>query len=49
MSMFGENQRLSKFDWDEKIDKTLRELMGTDVQPRKDFLFSKVDFSKIVE
>lgn len=49
MSMFGENQRLTKFNWDEKVDKTLRELMGTDAQPRKDFLFSKVDFSKIVE
>ena len=28
---------------------TLYDLMGEDVQPRKDFVFSKIDFSEIKE
>lgn len=48
-SMFGENQRLTSFTWDDESDQTLRALMGTAVEPRREFLFNEVDFSKIVE
>lgn len=49
VSMFGEGQRLTKFEWNEETDEVLRALMGTDIEPRKDFLFNKVDFSTITE
>lgn len=48
-SLFGTNQHLTKFTWSEEVDDTLRTLMGEDVEPRKEFLFNKVDFSQIKE
>ena len=48
-AMFGDNQRLIKFNWDNESDELLRSLMGEDVEPRREFLFNKVDFSKIME
>lgn len=48
-SMFGINQRLVNFPWDETSDFLLRQLMGSEVAPRREFLFNEVDFSKIVE
>lgn len=50
-SMFNEkNQRIEVLMPDEDSFFRLEELMGTDVKPRKDFVFSGViDFSKIVD
>lgn len=49
-SMFTEEfQRLDVMEWNREGMALLRELMGEDVQPRKDFIFSKIDFSQIRE
>lgn len=50
-SMFDEkNQRIEVLMPDEDSFFRLEELMGTDVKPRKDFVFSgAIDFSKIVD
>lgn len=49
-SMFTpEYQRLEALVPDEKSFEILRQLMGPDVEPRTDFLFSKVDFSTVHE
>ena len=49
-SMFTEEfQRLDIMEWNREGMALLRELMGEDVQPRKDFIFSKIDFSQIRE
>lgn len=48
-SLFGPNKRweqLKPKNW-EKFSKTIKELMGTDVEVRKDFLFKNVDFTRI--
>lgn len=51
LSMFDEkNQRIEVLMPDEDSFFRLEELMGTDVKPRKDFVFSgAIDFSKIVD
>ena len=48
-TMFGPNQHMTQFNWDAETDALLRQFMGTDIEPRRDFLFNKVDFSTIVE
>lgn len=48
-SMFGENQHRTYFEWDGNTTKRLAQFMGEDVTPRKEYVFSKIDFSKIVE
>lgn len=49
-SMFNpENQRMDILVPDDDSIQMLYDLMGTDVQPRKDFVFSKIDFSEIKE
>ena len=49
-SMFNpENQRMDVLIPDEYSIQMLYDLMGEDVQPRKDFVFSKIDFSEIKE
>lgn len=49
-SMFTEEfQRLDPLTFDENSIILLSELMGSDVAPRKDFIFKNVDFSKISE
>lgn len=49
-SMFNpENQRMDILVPDDDSIQMLYNLMGTDVQPRKDFVFSKIDFSEIKE
>ena len=49
-SMFNEeNQRLDPLDYSEKGIDLLYNLMGEDVQPRKDFIMANVDFSTIKE
>ena len=46
-SMFGPAQRLEQIIPTPEGRKVLRELMGDDVQPRKKFVFSKIDFSTL--
>lgn len=48
-SMFGVDQRLVPFKWSKENDIFLRSLMGSEVEPRKEYLFNSVDFSKITE
>lgn len=49
-SMFNpKNQRMDVLIPDEDSIQMLYDLMGEDVQPRKDFVFSKIDFSEIKE
>lgn len=49
-SMFTEEyQRMDTMDWDLEAVDLLYRLMGEDVEPRKDFILKKVDFSKVRE
>lgn len=49
-SMFDKDQqRLDKLEWSADALILLEELMGSDVQPRTDFIFKNVDFSTITE
>lgn len=49
-SMFNpENQRLDIIEYDEKAIILLKQLMGEQVEPRKEFIFKNVDFSTISE
>ena len=48
-TMFGANQHMTKFIWDEGSNELLHKFMGTDIEPRKEFLFNEVDFSNVVE
>lgn len=49
-SMFSpEYQRLDIMEWDDEAIDLLYDLMGEDVEPRRDFIMKKVDFSKVRE
>ena len=49
-SMFTEEyQRMDTMEWDVGAVSLLYDLMGSDVEPRKDFIMKKVDFSKVRE
>ena len=49
-SMFStENQRMDVMEWNDKAVDLLYNLMGEDVEPRRDFIMKKVDFSKVRE
>lgn len=49
-SMFtDEFQRIDTFQYDEEAMNVLYDLMGEDVEPRKEFIFNKVDFTEIKE
>lgn len=49
-SMFSEEfQRMDRLEMMEGSAELLESLMGEDIQPRKDFVFSKIDFSQIKE
>lgn len=48
-SMFGENQRLDILEPTPEAIELLEQLMGEEVNPRKDFIFNNVDFSEIKE
>lgn len=48
-SMFGENQRMDKLEINPEATFLLEQLMGTDVEPRREFIFNHVDFSEIKE
>lgn len=46
-SMFGPSQRFEQIIPTLEGRKVLRELMGENVQPRKNFVFSRIDFSTL--
>lgn len=48
-SLFSADQHMIPFTWDEDADILLRQFMGEDIEFRREFLFNKVDFSKITE
>lgn len=49
-SMFNpKNQHMDILEPNEDSIEILYDLMGEDVAPRKDFVFSKIDFSEIKE
>ena len=48
-SLFGPQQHLTSFNWSADSDTLLRQFMGDDIEFRREFLFNKVDFSKITE
>ena len=49
-SMFtNEFQRMDVMEWNESAMDLLYDLMGEEVEPRKNFIMSKVDFSEIRE
>ena len=49
-SMFSpEYQRLDVMEWDDEAIDLLYDLMGEDVEPRREFIMEKVDFSKVRE
>ena len=43
------NQRMDTIKYSEDGATTLFDLMGPNVQPRKDFVFSRIDFEKYGE
>ena len=48
-SMFGESQRMVIIEPTPEAIKLLEDLMGTDVEPRREFIFENVDFSEVKE
>lgn len=48
-SMFSENQRLEILTYSPEAIETLEQLMGEEVQYRKDFIFNNIDFSKYTD
>lgn len=49
-SMFSpEHQRIDVMEWDGKAVDLLYQLMGENVEPRRNFIMDKVDFSKVRE
>lgn len=49
-SMFNpEFQRMDVMEYDEDAINLLYDLMGEDVEPRRQFIFDKVDFSEVTE
>lgn len=48
-SMFGEYQRMDVMEYSNEAMNLLYDLMGEDVEPRRDFIMQNVDFSEIKE
>ena len=48
-SMFSDQQRLEVLEYSEEGVESLERLMGEDVEPRKEFIFNKIDFSKYTD
>ena len=48
-SMFGDYQRMDLLEPSEESISLLEDLMGEDVQPRRDFIFKNIDFSEVRE
>ena len=45
--MFDSNQWLEQLTWDDSVAELLEGLMGDDSQPKKDFVFSRINFEDI--
>ena len=45
--MFDHNQWLEQLTWDDSVAELLEGLMGDDSQPKKDFVFSRINFEEI--
>ena len=45
--MFDNNQWLEQLTWDDSVAELLEGLMGDDSQPKKDFVFSRINFENI--
>ena len=45
--MFDSNQWLEQLTWDDSVAGLLEGLMGDDSQPKKDFVFSRINFEEI--
>ena len=45
--MFGTEQWMEQLTWDEGVAEVLEGLMGEDSQPKKDFVFSRINFEDI--
>ena len=45
--MFGTEQWLEQLTWDDSVAGLLEGLMGDDSQPKKDFVFSRINFEEI--
>lgn len=45
--MFDNNQWLEQLTWDDSVAGLLEGLMGEDSQPKKDFVFSRINFEEI--
>ena len=45
--MFDNNQWLERLTWDDSVAELLEGLMGDDSQPKKDFVFSRINFEEI--
>ena len=45
--MFDNNQWLEQLTWDDSVAQLLEGLMGDDSQPKKDFVFSRINFEEI--
>ena len=48
-SMFGESQRMDIIEPTPEAIALLEDLMGIDVEPRREFIFENVDFSEVKE
>ena len=46
-SMFDNNQWLEILEWDDEVSARVEALMGKDSAPKKDFVFSRIDFEKL--
>ena len=45
--MFGTEQWMEQLTWDDSVAEVLEGLMGEDSQPKKDFVFSRINFEEI--
>ena len=45
----NEFQRMDVMEWNESAMDLLYDLMGEEVEPRRDFIMNKVDFSEVRE
>lgn len=47
--MFDSNQWLEQLAWDASVATLIEDLMGKDSQPKKDFVFSRINFEELSE
>lgn len=47
--MFDENQFLEQLTWDDSVGPIIEGLMGDDSQPKKEFVFNRINFEEMAE